>query len=1189
MASSHLLRLAVVVAVAAAAAVTFGLPPVSGAAVPVGGSLSVSVATVAPAPQSPATAASVPTTGESPVASAALAATHAAGVDPRDVFLPRPGASPAVEQEAASVGHVAPLYVGSPAPMGLAYYGLSANATDGVVASVLNTTSLRGTVETNASGIEANDLFQSSPDSYAIQLNAVVTGVQLFGSTEGPGGVPFQFWTQNVAEFFPESGLVILVTNVWNFSGGALSANAFYAHGTHGEQVGGSYYFAQVMLPAPVTGPWNLTLFENSTVTSGRDAIDFSVVLASRTTTYAYPYDFVVFNSLRSTGPPVTVPANYTADGFGYNPMGLTNDFELAIGGPGDGSQATLFTADATLGLAYWDGSAYVSVPAAFNYAGETGETSTGANVAWSDAAGGPGGLSTFGTMTTGPSLLEGLWNATTPEGSFPLTIAVHPANAFSFVAPRGLPAGFGSPGASLAPDATTDTFWLPPGSYAVTTELSEYAPVTTALTLSGPMTLTLALTSEPALGVYTPLWAFDNSELAAISSGGVGSPTSPYLIVNNELGAGAGILSANFGLYNDAGFPVYPGVFLKNINASTELLHPAPFATATNTSQNPGTALPAVNDLQFWFWNVTNVSLIGAANLSGWFASSTDVPVAFDPFNVIFYESMHNLVAENHFATQGQGLLAFSGGNFFGRLLNVGNGNNTVWGNNFTEAPPAPPCPGPGRCLPLIAPVEGLGLELGEPNDLVYNNYFATPTTAWLLPINLYTGYPEWFTNDLWNITPQPAAETHFAPGFPEIPLTGSIVGGLFQGGNFWWDYGSAQNPYNGANNPYGGLPYEENATTPMVDYEPYVYNSTYIFPGGDYAPLLPFPLVSVTFHESGLPTGTPWGATITSPNESFVYNVFSTGAPTAATPLPNGAYRFLTTPVGDFLSSSGGSFRVVGHALAITLFYRPAPGYALVTFHETGLPVHTDWSVSFQGSGSTAGFSAVKNTTLAALPFLAADGSYTYTIGEVGGFAPSVSFHQLSVSGPLAVYVHFTTVRYPVTFTETGLAARHAWKVTITGGPRPIVRLALAGVPITIDLPNGSFAYRVAGPAGWIAPNGSAAFVINGTTFDFPTRFTQVLYTVSITESGLPIGSLWTAYLAGKSNATTNVTANFSEPNGTFHFRVVPILGFRLTPAYGSVRVHGKDVSVSVTYSSTAAVPTEAPEPVLRLARPD
>jgi thermopsin len=223
---------------------------------------------------------------------------------------------------------------------------------------------------------------------------------------------------------------------------------------------------------------------------------------------------------------------------------------------------------------------------------------------------------------------------------------------------------------------------------------------------------------------------------------------------------------------------------------------------------------------------------------------------VDWDTFNVIFYASSHNLIAGNNFATQGQALLMFSGGTIFGPV-NVGGGNNTVWGNRFVESAT------PASAISVAADWEGvnvgLGIELAEQDDLVYDNYFGTPTTAWMLPINLYSGDGFHYT-DAWNIAKQPAYIAHWAPGFPMVPLVGSIVGSWYQGGNFWWDYGNSAlhpNIYNGAINPAGALPYDENATTvdayslsgiggTLILYIYGIYQPTFIYDGGDFAPLV-------------------------------------------------------------------------------------------------------------------------------------------------------------------------------------------------------------------------------------------------------------------------------------------------------------------------------------------------------------
>jgi thermopsin len=1007
------------------------------------------------------------------MATAALAATRAAGLKPNVVFVPRPSATPQQVAAALQKEQVSPLYSGSPAPMGLAYYGLSAGTGGTVVPSVLNTTSLVANVNMNSTGVQATDLFQSSPDSYGIQLNAVVTNVTLFGT---PG---YSFWTQNVVEYYPQTDFLVLVTNVWNFSGGPLSANVFYQHGPLGTQVGTTYYYAEDYIPTPVVYPFNLTLFLNSTVTGGRNAVDFSVQLGSSAypaENFTLPYDYVIFNSTRTGGPAITTPSNYTANGFSYNPMGLTDDFELIFGGPGGGSQATLFDADATLGLGYWDGSGYVSVPSAYSYGGETGETVTGANVAWSDAASGVPypGLSTYGTMTTGPSVLTGLWNAGAPQGSYPVTLDVQPANAFNVFAPStGWWSNFTISELAVAPELFTNVVNLIPGNYTLETELSDYAPIVTQLDVNGPMTVTLTLTPSTAFGIYTPLWAFSDSEIAAISSSGTGTSTSPYVIVNNQYG----VIGSEFGLYNDWGFPVYPAVFLYGTTATTVFNHPPSFATATSTFQFPGQYLPATNDLQYWFWDVTHVAIIRAPSISGWFAATTFYPAVFDTFSVIFYEGGHNLVAGNTFDSEGQGLLMFSGGSMYdvytGALwgpVNIGGGYNTVWNDTFLEVPL------PSSVIQLLPGAYGLAMEIAESNDVIYNNYVGTPTTAWQLLENLYSGYPELFT-DAFNITEQPATAVNYAAGFPFEPLTGSIIKTSYQGGNYWWDYGLALNPYNGANNPYGVLPYDENAQSP--------FGTPYIYPGGDYVPLIRVTLQAVPVSETGLPTGLVWGVDVYNQTGTLLDNT-----PTASTSyviylpggLPGPYTAVAIAPTGWAAKHPSQSFFVVNPAQpgmiagSVTEVFKLAKGINSLTFDERGLSRGTEWTVALVGtSPATYAFNATETTTGTSLVFAVAKGHYTYTISPIGGYTITPWSSPFIVVGNTVVHLRFTVTTYTVTFTETGLPTGKAWSVTVDGKT-----IGSKGSSITFSLANGTFTYMVHAPSGYAASPTSGSVTV-------------------------------------------------------------------------------------------------------------
>ncbi len=1028
----------------------------------------------APAPAAPTAPTNAPstvarTTGNlgSEMAASAIAATQAAGLKSYNVFVPRASATPAQVAESRAAGHVVPLYSGSPAPMGLAYYGLSAGVGGQVVPTILNTTSVESTIEMNSTGVVPINLVDTSPDAFTIQMNAVLSNITLFGQG------PYSFWTQNVIVYFPSAQLLEFETNVWNFTGGPLTTNVFYSHGPYGHQVGTDYYYAAAEVPFPVSYPFNLTLWMNSTLSGGRDNASFDVAFSNPlnpSEDFAAPYDWVVFNSTAAVGgQPLTTPSNYTANGFTYNPIGLTDDFEVDFGGPGGGSQATLFGADATLGLAYLSDGKYVSVPSAYSYGGETGETDTGANVAWTTASDGMlgAGPTTYGTMTTGPSVLTGLWNATGPSGSYPVTLHVTPTNAFNLVATGGgWSSNFTVSEFAVAPELYTNVLNLEPGTYTLETELSDYVPVITTLDVTGPQTLTISLTPSSAMGIYTPLWAFNNAGLAALSTAGAGTPTSPYQIVNNQYG----VIDSAFGLYNDYGFPAYPGVFFYGTTASVALNDPPSFATATNDFQFPGPDLPSVNDLQYWFDGVSNLALTNAKNISGWFDNYVFYPADFDTFNVIFYDSSNNLIAGNTFNTQAGALVLFVGGTAFG-AVNFAGGNNTVWGNYFNTVGT------PSSAAALVPYYFSLGIEVAETNDLIYNNYVATPTTAWTLPLNLYTGYPEYFgATTTWNLAEQPATNVNYASGFPNDPLTGSIIGTSYQGGNYWWDYGVAFNPYNGANNPFG-VTYDENAPTLLVDvYGPYYYYATYIFPGGDAVPLTPYTaFYAVTISEKGLPSGLVWSVDLVTAGAQ-VFGLFDSTASSYTVNLPDGTYALgYDSPTGWVITGMPpASLKVDGAPVSVSLTYAMAKGYHKLTFKESGLPTGTAWSVTINGTSPTDwDLNATETSTTTSIVFSVVKGAgLTYTVTPVSGYVANDKHGTVSGS---TVKIKFSPYTFAVTFTEMGLAPGATWDVKI--GKKTYKSDTST---IVVDLGNGTYSYTVKGPHGETPTPSSGTFSV-------------------------------------------------------------------------------------------------------------
>ena len=1006
-----------------------------------------------------------------------LSAQASSPVCPTQLFPPRPPASPSELASSKAAGSIVPLYTAAPAPVGVAYYGLSGSGSVEGPPSGVQTSSVRASITANATGIRALNLGGEGADGFAIQLDAVLTSVDLFGHTSAPKGAlvgtPYEFWAQNVVVFYPSEHYMVLETNLWNFSGAVPLIWAVYAHGPHGEVVGNEVYISSLTIPTPIRYPFNLTLFLNSTVVGDRQQVNFSAQLVGPGESFNKPYDFVEFNSQPSHGSGASAYAPFTANGATLNPTGLPNDFELDIGGPGGGSQADLIAADASLGLAYWDPAAnggsggYHAVPSAFAYGSETAETATGANVAWSDAPGGPGDLPVYATMSTGPTQLTGLWNASGPEGSYPVTIDSTPSNAFQILTSHAesiLP-GY-TPESSIAPMITTRTLWLAPGNYTLRTELSEYDPVVTPFTVSGALTLTVTLVPDASRGIYTPFWAWENDQIAAIAKSGSGVPTDPYLLDNDQ----SSPLAPVFGLYNDYGYAVYPGLLFVGTTATTEAVAPPPFSTATNLSQFPGPQLPVSNILPYWFDNVSSFALVSAGPLDPWVAQPA--LSSLGPAAVAFYGSENDLVARCTFGGRGvTGLVFWPAGPFF-EPGSVQGGGNTVWNDTFEL----------GGTFGNVSEFGGVGLAVGEPNDLVYNNHFEVRTRdgARYGGNNPYGGidataftsaeYPlsnAQLGSTRWNVTPEPASDVNHAPSFPTIPLSGNVLGGAVQGGNAWWDYGIASNPYN-------RLPFDDNVTAPFLPV------------GGDYAPLVRYPLQPVTLSISGLPSRIPWHLALTNSSGPLnlssyepLLNVTSDGS-SFATSLPNGTYSYLVSTAGDFRWSGGslapgGTLTVAGGGVAGSLVFVSAPT-ATISFKESGFARTSNFPWCAELDGQVDCSRVPKAVRFGGLtPAADFEGKYRYSVpSPVAGLGVVLKERsvwipatgELASGGSATLKAKFVQT-YPVTFHQTGLSNRSGnnWSITISG--RTLSNLTAD--PIVFHLPAGRHVYHPGAVSGY------------------------------------------------------------------------------------------------------------------------
>ncbi len=800
---------------------------------------------------------------------------------------------------AVTNGVVGPIDPVAPAPMGIGAFGVL-NTTGTPTPYTIETSSWEGSISigsVNTFWLDNDGAVSTAGtnNTFGVQLNAITNDTTVGDTSTGA------FWAQNVFYWNIVPGSITFLDNIWNFSSPSETLTAGTIAAGNGTPVYPTFYYdfgptISVSLPVTVHLYLNSSTTDDpsngvgySTVRFGYDVVD----AATGAVEASGVYDTVMFNS---SLPDASVPASpFLVDGSQLTPTGfLPYDAELMIGGPGGGTTTSVYGIDATESLQYWQPASagaghgfgpagrsrstgrYVNPESAWNEGGDTGETSEGIAETYTT----PGTVS----VTAGPSIPAPLWNATPGGNAGQATFSgtLSPTNAFVFFDPGKSTASTSS---AWAPTQTAShvRFVLPPGTYTVTAMLSDYRPVVTTVTgrSGGTTSIPLSLARDALEGVYTPLVAWDNAQLAAISSGGRGTSASPYVLVNNAPPGGAG-LDPDFGEANDYLYPVFPGLLLAGTTASVDVVDPSLFGVTYAAVYGLGLealGLPPTNHLQFELFDASDVSIWGARGITGWFYYGDPGPTGFLPLaNLVIWDGAHDLVGDSTFVSQGSSLL------LAGADPTVPTGN-VVWGNTFENSTDLSATMYPGDGISNGPPIAIFAFEGG---DLLYDNLVDTSITSYAPDTNLFTGSAQ--TNlENWNLSM--VEPSSWSTSFNGHTLTGTIVRSTWQGGNSWGDYTAGS-----------GLPYDEYG---------------FIASGGDYFPL-PLTAYTVTFLVHGLARGAAWSVTLDGVTES-------TSASSLTFDEVPGDYSYAASVVrgSGYLNPSGGSVTVGSSNVSVTLSY--------------------------------------------------------------------------------------------------------------------------------------------------------------------------------------------------------------------------------------------------------------------------
>jgi ABC-type transport system substrate-binding protein len=317
------------------------------------------------------------------------------------------------------------------------------------------------------------------------------------------------------------------------------------------------------------------------------------------------------------------------------------------------------------------------------------------------------------------------------------------------------------------------------------------------------------------------------------------------------------------------------------------------------------------------------------------------------------------------------------------------------------------------------------------------------------------------------------------------------------------------------------------------------------------------------ITFTESGLPTGTSWSVTLNGTTESSTTN-------TITFTEPNGTYSFTITTVDKRYSPSpsSGTFTVSGTNVNVGITFSLV--IYTVTFTENGLTTGTIWYVNLSNGQS---YSSKTNT----ISFTEPNGTYSYTIASSNKeYAPTQYSGSFTVNGaPVSESITFNLVTYKITFIESGLSSGTTWYVTLNN-----ITKSSSNNTIIFDEPNGSYSYTIQNISGYRTTNYSGSIIVSGNSVNENIVWSIILYPITITENGIPNGTVWSATLTGTTfngqyiNVTLSSTTNkitFNEPNGIYTYIIHLPSGYQSTSTKGSISVSGNSALASFTAQQT------------------
>ena len=306
-----------------------------------------------------------------------------------------------------------------------------------------------------------------------------------------------------------------------------------------------------------------------------------------------------------------------------------------------------------------------------------------------------------------------------------------------------------------------------------------------------------------------------------------------------------------------------------------------------------------------------------------------------------------------------------------------------------------------------------------------------------------------------------------------------------------------------------------------------------------------------SVTFTESGLPSGTSWSVTLggTSQQSTTTTDVFEE---------VNGSYSFTIGSVSGYsVSPASGTVNVNGAAV------NQAIGFTASTGQASGI------------------FSQV-NATSANIQIYTLPEAEEFT---VGGSNENVNFVVLYLSGAGSVHFSIGTSLW---------ASNILGNQTVTATSSKLwYNVSFSSVTLTANTDYYLNVYLVSGSTQWgyttspsVAKNEvqdyweSGGYLSNDNSYPniYSVGYSSgtpppATYTITFTESGLSSGKGWTATFNNVAKSSTTTTISFTATDGSYSYSISAVSGYTVSPSSGTITVNGANVNQAITFKAVSS----------------